>query len=51
MQSNTRAGSLAGKDEVVAPRYQALVVNAYAGKKRVIQLPEANHNYRSALDS
>lgn len=35
---------LVGKDEVVAPRHQALVVNAYAGKKRVVQLPEANHN-------
>ncbi len=35
---------LAEKDEVVAPRYQALVVNAYAGEKRVIQLPGAGHD-------
>jgi hypothetical protein len=35
---------LAGRDEVVPPRFQELVVNAYAGEKRVIRLPEANHN-------
>jgi uncharacterized protein len=35
---------LAEKDEVVAPRYQQLVVDAYAGEKRVIALPGANHN-------
>ncbi|MDQ3200067.1 MAG: alpha/beta hydrolase, partial [Verrucomicrobiota bacterium] len=35
---------LAEEDEVVAPRYQALVVDAYAGEKRVIQLPGADHN-------
>jgi len=35
---------LAGKDEVVAPRFQLLVVNAYAGQKRVIPLPDASHN-------
>ena len=35
---------LAGRDEVVLPRFQELVVNAYAGEKRVIRLPEANHN-------
>ena len=35
---------LAEKDEVVAPRYQHLVVNAYAGQKRVIALRGANHN-------
>jgi pimeloyl-ACP methyl ester carboxylesterase len=35
---------LAEKDEVVAPRYQTLVVDAYAGEKRVIQLPGAGHN-------
>lgn len=35
---------LADEDEVVAPRFQALVVNAYGGPKRVIHLPGANHN-------
>jgi pimeloyl-ACP methyl ester carboxylesterase len=35
---------LAEKDEVVPPRYHRLVVNAYAGEKRVIQLPRAYHN-------
>src|SRR5437667_11577163 len=35
---------LAEKDEVVPPRYHRLVVNAYAGEKRVIQLPNAYHN-------
>jgi len=35
---------LAEKDEVVPPRYHRLVVNAYAGEKRVIQLPGAYHN-------
>jgi len=35
---------LAEKDKVVPPRYQKLVVNAYAGEKRVIQLPGAHHN-------
>ncbi len=35
---------LAEEDEVVAPRFQALVVDAYAGEKRVIQLPGADHN-------
>ncbi len=35
---------LAEKDEVVAPRYHRLVVNAYAGEKRVISLPGAYHN-------
>ena len=40
---------LAEEDEVVAPRYQALVVEAYGGEKRVIHLPDANHN--SPLDN
>ncbi|CAN5475464.1 hypothetical protein BH20VER3_BH20VER3_21790 [soil metagenome] len=40
---------LAGRDEVVAPRYQSLVVDAYAGKKRIIPLPQAGHN--SPLES
>jgi fermentation-respiration switch protein FrsA (DUF1100 family) len=35
---------LAGKDEVVPARYHQLVVDAYAGKKRVISLPGAHHN-------
>jgi hypothetical protein len=35
---------LADKDEVVAPRFQRLVVEAYAGEKRVISLPGAYHN-------
>ena len=39
---------LAEEDEVVAPRFQALVVDAYGGAKRVIHLPGADHN--SPLD-
>jgi alpha-beta hydrolase superfamily lysophospholipase len=35
---------LAQRDEVVAPRYHRLVVNAYAGEKRVIELQGAYHN-------
>jgi pimeloyl-ACP methyl ester carboxylesterase len=35
---------LADEDEVVAPRFQALVVDAYAGEKHVIHLPGAGHN-------
>ena len=35
---------LAERDEVVAPRFQQLVVNAYAGEKRIIALPQAGHN-------
>ena len=35
---------LAENDEVVAPRFQRLVVEAYAGEKRVIPLPGAGHN-------
>lgn len=35
---------LAENDEVVAPKYQRLVVNAYAGEKRVIPLAGASHN-------
>jgi pimeloyl-ACP methyl ester carboxylesterase len=34
----------AEKDEVVAPRFQRLVVDAYAGEKRVISLSGAGHN-------
>ena len=35
---------LAEKDEVVAPRYHRLVVDAYGGEKRVIPLRGAYHN-------
>jgi fermentation-respiration switch protein FrsA (DUF1100 family) len=35
---------LAERDEVVPPRYHQLVVDAYAGDKRVIPLPAAHHN-------
>jgi len=35
---------LAQKDEMVAPRFHRLVVNAYAGEKRVIELRGAYHN-------
>jgi pimeloyl-ACP methyl ester carboxylesterase len=35
---------LAERDEVVAPRYHRLVVDAYDGEKRVISLPGAFHN-------
>jgi uncharacterized protein len=35
---------LAEKDEVVPPRYHRLVVDAYAGEKRVISLRGAYHN-------
>jgi uncharacterized protein len=35
---------LAEKDEVVAPKFQHLVVEAYAGEKRIIPLPGAGHN-------
>ena len=35
---------LAEHDEMVAPRFHRLVINAYAGEKRVINLPGAFHN-------
>jgi uncharacterized protein len=35
---------LAEKDEVVAPRFHRLVVDAYAGEKRAIPLRDAYHN-------
>ena len=35
---------LAERDEVVAPRFHRLVVDAYAGQKRVIELHGAYHN-------
>ena len=39
---------LAERDEVVAPRWQRLVADAYAGEKRIIDLRGASHN--SPLD-
>lgn len=35
---------LAENDEVIAPRFQRLVVDAYAGEKRIIPLAGAGHN-------
>jgi pimeloyl-ACP methyl ester carboxylesterase len=35
---------LAEKDEIVAPRFHRLVVDAYAGEKRIIELHGAHHN-------
>jgi pimeloyl-ACP methyl ester carboxylesterase len=35
---------LAGADEIVSPKYQRMVVDAYAGEKRRIDLAGANHN-------
>lgn len=35
---------LADQDEIVAPRFQKLVLDAYAGEKRVITLHDAYHN-------
>ena len=35
---------LAEEDEIVASRFQQLVVNAYAGEKRIIHLRGAHHN-------
>jgi pimeloyl-ACP methyl ester carboxylesterase len=35
---------LAEKDEIVAPRFHQLVVQAYAGEKRIIELHGAHHN-------
>ncbi|HUE40787.1 MAG TPA: alpha/beta fold hydrolase [Chthoniobacterales bacterium] len=35
---------LAENDEVVPPRYQRMVVDAYSGEKRVINLHDAHHN-------
>jgi pimeloyl-ACP methyl ester carboxylesterase len=35
---------LADQDEIVGPRYQQLVVDAYAGEKRIIHLRGAHHN-------
>jgi pimeloyl-ACP methyl ester carboxylesterase len=35
---------LAGSDSVVPPKYQAKVFDAYAGEKRAIRVPGADHN-------
>ena len=35
---------LAERDEIVAPRFHRLVVQAYAGEKRIIELRGARHN-------
>ena len=35
---------LAKRDEIVAPRFHQLVVQAYAGEKRIIELHGAHHN-------
>jgi pimeloyl-ACP methyl ester carboxylesterase len=35
---------LAANDEIVPPRFQRLVVDNFAGDKRVILLPNAYHN-------
>jgi pimeloyl-ACP methyl ester carboxylesterase len=35
---------LAQRDEIVAPRFHRMVVQAYAGEKRIIELPGAHHN-------
>ena len=43
----TRAPAIflsADRDEIVAPRFHRLVVEAYAGEKRIIQLHGAHHN-------
>ena len=35
---------LAGSDTVIPPAYQKMVVDAYAGEKRLVNLPDADHN-------
>src|SRR5262249_27797813 len=35
---------LAEEDEIVAPRFHQLVVQAYVGEKRIIELRDARHN-------
>ena len=35
---------MAGRDSVVPPKYQAKVFDAYAGEKRAVRVPEADHN-------
>lgn len=36
---------LAGRDGLVPPRFQQLVVEAYAGPKKAVELPNARHNW------
>jgi pimeloyl-ACP methyl ester carboxylesterase len=33
----------AGRDRVVPPRFQQLIVSAYAGRKQVVTIPDADH--------
>ena len=35
---------MAGRDSVVPPKYQAKVFDAYAGEKRAVRVPHADHN-------
>lgn len=35
---------LAGRDEIVPARYHQMVVDAYAGPKKVVDFPDASHN-------
>ncbi len=35
---------LAGRDSVVPPKYQTKVFDAYAGDKRAVRVPDADHN-------
>ena len=37
---------LAGRDQLIPPKYHDLVVNAYAGPKRIIEMPWAGHDDR-----
>jgi uncharacterized protein len=41
----------ADADEVVPPRYQRRVINAYAGPKRIVHLPGGRHNDRATGDA
>ena len=34
---------LAGQDQTVAPQYQQMVVDAYAGEKHLVRMPDADH--------
>lgn len=35
---------LAGADTIIPPKYQKLVVDAYAGEKKAVPIPDADHN-------
>jgi len=41
----------ADADEVVPPRYQRRVIDAYAGPKRIVHLPGGRHNDRATGDA